>query len=288
MIEVNKDILKDLFPDREREYFRKYDFGLVLVIGGGELYSGSPTLSALAAYKSGCDMVRAISPKRAADIIASFSPVLAAYPLKGSWLSQEHVPILLSQTESAKTVSRGKVAIVIGGGAGRSEETKEAIRSYLSQIDVPAVIDADAIHALADDPEIVKGKPFLITPHSFEFFTLTKKEIYQSPEEEKQRVVMEEAQRLETTILLKQGPDIISDGKEISLVSAGSPYMSVGGMGDVLAGVCGALMSRQITPFKTAQAASFIVGQAGELAAQELKEGLLPTDVINAIPEVLH
>ena len=119
-------------------------------------------------------MVRIIAPKRAADIIASFSPDLAAYPLEGKWLEKKHLPTLMSMTKSAKAVSRGNVAVVIGGGTGRSQETQDTILEYLENISVPAVIDADAIHALGKNPEVVLGKNFLITPHSYEFFVLTK------------------------------------------------------------------------------------------------------------------
>jgi len=289
MIEVNRDILKEIFQEREKgKYYRKYDFGLVLVIGGGEFYSGSPALSAMAAFKTGCDMVRIISPKRAADIIASFSPNLSAFPLEGKWLEEKHLPTLLSMTEAAKSVSRGNMAVVIGGGAGRSEETKKTISEYLSQIDIPAVVDAAAIHAVGEKPEIIKGKPFLITPHTFEFFVLTGREIYKLSHEEKQTVVKEEAEKWQTTILLKEKPDIISDGQEIALNKAGTPYMSVGGTGDILAGVCGALLARRINPFVAAQAGVFIVCRAGEMAAERLKDSLLATDIIETIPEVLH
>lgn len=288
MKEINKSILKGLFPEREARYYRKYDFGLVLVVGGGEFYTGSPALSAMAAFKTGADMVQVISPKRAADIIASYSPDLAAYPLEGTWLEKKHLPILLSMTESAKEVARGNVAVVIGGGAGRSEETKEVIQDYLSQVSVPVVIDAAAIHAVGEKPEIIKNRPFLITPHTYEFFLLTGREIYQLSHEEKQAAVLEEAKRLGITILLKDKPDIISDGEELALNKAGTPYMSVGGTGDTLAGICGALAARQMPLMTAAQAGVWIVCQAGELAASRLKESLLATDVIAAIPEVLH
>jgi hydroxyethylthiazole kinase-like uncharacterized protein yjeF len=287
MIEVSKDILKNIYKERPADV-KKYDFGLLLVIGGSEFYSGSPALSSLAAFKSGVDMVRIIAPKRAADIIASFSPNLAAYPLEGNWLTKKHLATLISMTESAKTVARGNTAVVIGGGMGRSEETQEAILEYLSQVQVPVVIDADAIHALAKKPEIVLGRPFLITPHTYEFFVLTKKEVYQLSDEEKVKVVQEEAARLQTTILLKGKFDIISDGKEIALNKTGSPYQTKGGCGDTLAGICGALMARNINSFETAQAAAYINGKAGEIVAQKLKEGLTATDLIEAIPEVIH
>lgn len=289
MIQVDKKILKKLFPLRpDGVYFPKYSFGLLLVIGGGEFYSGSPALSAMAAFATGADMVQVIAPQRAADIVASFSPNLAAFPLEGIRLEKRHLSTLLTFTQSVKEVARGNAAVLIGGGMGRSEETKETIFEYLSQLDIPAIIDASAIHALEKNAEMIKGKPFLITPHGFEFFAFTKKEIYKLPYEERIEMVKQEADRLQTTILFKDKPDIISNGKEVALNKSGSPYMSVGGTGDTLAGICGALLARQIDPFEAAQAGAFISGKAGELAAAELKEGLLPTDVINAIPKVLH
>jgi len=289
MIQITKKILKDIFKKKEEgKYYKKYESGLLLVIGGGEFYSGSPALSALAALRTGCNVTQILAPKRAADIIASFSPNLAAYPLDGNNLGEKHLPTLLSMTESAKVLAKGNVAVVIGGGAGRSEETKKVLLEYLSKIDIPAVIDASAIMAVGDDPEVIRGKRFLITPQTFEFFVLTKREIYKLSHPEKQKAVLEEAKRLQTTILLKEKPDIISDGKEIALNKAGTPYMSAGGTGDVLAGVCGALLARGIEPFLAAQVGVYLTCKAGELAAGKLKDSLLATDVIEAIPEVLY
>ncbi len=289
MEKITGEILKDIYQKREKgTYYRKYDFGFLIVIGGSDYYSGSPALSAMAAFRTGVDMVRILAPERAADIIASFSPDLATYPLEGKWLEKKHLATLITITESAKEVSRGNTAVVIGGGAGRTKETQETILEYLEKVSVPAVIDADAIHALGENPGIIKGKNFLITPHSYEFFVLTKREIFKLPHKEKIKIVKEEAERLETTILLKAKPDIISNGKEVALNETGSPYMSVGGTGDTLAGICGALLSRRIDPFIVGQAAAYISGKAGELAAEKMKEGLLATDVIKAIPEVLH
>ncbi len=287
MKEVTKDILKESYKERPQDS-KKYDCGLLIVIGGSDFYSGSPALSAMAAFKSGVDMVRIIAPKRAADIIASFSPNFAAYPLEGKWLEEKDLATLISMTESAKIVARGNAAVVIGGGMGRSEETQKAILEYLSQVSVPVVIDADAIHAVGKNPEVIAGRDFLITPHTYEFFVLTGKEVYQLPEEEKIKMVKDEAARLQTTILLKGKTDIISNGKEVALDKVGSPFMTKGGCGDTLAGICGALMARRIDPFTAAQAAAYINGRAGEIVSQRVKEGFLATELIEAIPEVLH
>jgi len=287
MLKVSKSILKNIYKKRPLTS-RKYDYGLLLVIGGSEFYSGSPALSGLAAFRAGVDMVRIIAPKRAADIIAGFTPDLAAYPLKGDWLNKKHLAILLTMTESAKAVSRAKTAVVIGGGIGRSSETQEAILEYLSQLTVPAVIDADAIHSLGKKPEIISGKPFLITPHSYEFYVLTGKDVSGLSKEEKIKIIQEESLRLGTTILLKGPIDIISNGKEMALNKTGSPLMTKGGMGDTLAGVAGALLARGISPFEAGCAAAFINGLAGELAAKKLGEAVMATDLIAAIPKVIQ
>ncbi len=287
MTKVTRNIVKEIYKARSSGV-HKYSYGLLLIIGGSKFYSGSPALAALAAFRSGVDMVQVIAPKRAADIIASFSPNLVAYPLEGDYLTKEHLSTLISMTESAKIISPGKTAVVIGGGAGRSRETQETICSYLSQVSAPVVIDADAIHAVAKRPELIAQKHFLITPHGYEFFLLTGKEVKGLSTQEKIQLVKEEAKRLGTTILLKGEVDIISNSQETILNETGNPYLTVGGTGDTLAGIAGSILAQGFEPLVAAQAATFINGKAGEIAAKTKKEGLLATDLIGAIPEVLH
>lgn len=286
MTTVRKNILKEIYQPRSSKV-RKYDFGLLLIIGGSEFYSGSPALAGLAAFRSGVDMVRIFAPQRAADIISSFSPNLAAYPLAGKELTEKHLGTLRKMTESAERVARGKVALVIGGGLGRTRNTQKAIIKYLSRIFLPTVIDADAIYALAGKPAVFRKKNFLFTPHSYEFFILTGKEVMGKREKEKIKLVKSEAARLEITILLKGKTDIISNGREVVLNKTGSSYQTKGGCGDTLAGIAGALMARGIEVFKAAQAAAYLNGRAGELAGREKKEGLLATDLIEALPGAL-
>ncbi len=286
-IEITKDVLKEIYKERPRDA-RRYHYGLLLIIGGSQFYSGPPAFAGLSAYRAGVDVVRIIAPKRAADIIASFSPLLAAYPLEGNLLTKGHLATLLSMTEAAKAVTHGKTAVLIGGGLGRTEETQKTIIEYLSNINIPAVIDADAIRAVAEAPECFRGKPFLFTSHNREFSILTGKDIYESPEEEKIETVKREAERLQTTILWKGPEDIVSDGKEVAINRTGSPYMSKGGTGDTLAGIAGAIMARNIPAFVAGQAAAFINGKAGEVAAEKLKESLYPTDIIDEITNVIN
>jgi len=286
MFKITKSILKDVYKERPPGS-KKYDYGLLLVIGGGESYTGSPALSALAAFRSGVDMVRILAPERAANIIASFSPNLAAYPLKGKWLDKEDVPTLVAMSEAARGVAGEKTAVVIGGGLGRSERTKEAVVDYLRQINLKGVVDADGIYALHEAKDIIKEKELLITPHSYEFFVLTGKKVRGLPLEERAQIVKEEAAKLGCVILLKGREDVISDGQEVFINPFGSPYLTVGGTGDTLAGICGGLIAQGIPLFLAAKAGAFINARAGEIAIEKFGPGITATDLIEAIPEVI-
>ena len=286
MQKITKDILKQIYPLRPSNS-HKYDFGLLLIIGGGEFYTGSPALSAMAAFRAGVDMAQVLAPKRAADIIASFSPNIAAFPLKGDWLDKEDVPILISHAISARSVAGDKTAVVIGGGVGRSEETQMAIGEFLEETDSKIVVDADAIYALAKNPLSIKDNPAIITPNSHEFFVLTGKKIGDLSIEEKAKIVQEEAIKINSVILLKGFVDIISNGKETVMDETGTPYMTVGGTGDTLAGTCGAFLAMGYDPFLSAQAASFVNGKAGELASKKFGPSMMATDLIDEIVNVI-
>lgn len=286
MIKTGKAILKSIYKRRDPES-RKYDYGYLLVIGGSEFYSGAPALSAMAAFRAGVDMVRIIAPGRAADTIAAFSPNLATFQLDGKLLEKRHLSALVEETGAIKTISRGKFAVLIGGGISRSEETLATVADYLAQIDAPAVVDAEAIHALENRPQAVSGKRFLLTPHAYEFFILTGKKIDGMTLEEKTSAVKTEAGRLKTTILLKGKIDIISDGTRVATSPTGNALMTKGGLGDTLAGIAGAIMARGLDPFTAGSASAYINGLAGEKAGLKYGEGLTATDLIEEIPGVL-
>lgn len=278
---INKSILKKVYKKRN-PWSHKYDFGHLLVIGGSKQYTGSPALvalSALAALRSGVDLVTIVAPERAANIAASFSPNLIAYPLKGDYLNKKHLPELLK-------FSKNKTAVVIGNGLGREKETLKTIIKYLKNISMPAVIDADAIHAVALDKKIVRNKKFVIAPHSREFEVLSGIKVTTNLNE-RIKSVRKVASELETTIVLKGHIDIISNGKETALNRTGLPLLTKGGMGDTLAGICGALLARGIDTFTTACASAYINGKAGEIASKKLGESVIATDLINSIPRVI-
>jgi len=278
MVEVIKELRK-IYKKREKEV-HKYNFGSLLVIGGSKIYSGSPTFNALAALRSGVDLVEIAAPERAANIIASFSPDLITHPLKGDFLKREHLKKIYKILEN-------KTGFVIGGGLGREKETFKAVQKFLSEAKLPGVIDADAIYAVAEKPEIVREKNFVLTPHAYEFFILSGERVLDDLERRKNQVI-KVARELKTTILLKGNIDIISDGKHTYLNKTGTPYMTKGGTGDTLAGICGALLARKVNCFESACCAAYINGRAGELASKKFRESFLASDLLNEIPRVIN
>lgn len=277
MKEVTSSILKKVYKRRSK-YSHKGDFGRLLVIGGSHRYTGAPALAALsslAALRTGVDIVTVMAPKRAADIVAGFSPNIITEPVEGKFFTTRHVKKVLNYSKNFD-------AMCIGSGLGTEKETFKFVKKLLSRIKKPCVVDADAIKALK---KTTLGRNFVLTPHSFEFYGLTG-EKPRNDITSRIKVVKKVAGNVRATILLKGVIDIISDGKQTEINRTGNPYMTTGGTGDVLTGICGSLLAQGVDPFRAACATAFMTGRAGDIAASQKKQGLLATDVIEKIPEI--
>jgi len=254
----------------------KGENGVVLIIGGGP-YSGAPALAALAAYRIGVDLVHIATPKKAYPIIASYSPNPIVAPLSSDVLVEKDVKQLLSLSSKVGSV-------IIGPGLGNAEETKKAVKMFVKKCSKPLVVDASAFDALTIDD--IKNKKGVVTPHRNEFKRLTGAKL--SDDVDKNVKMVERfARKTRMTILLKGSIDIISNGRKTKLNRTGNPGMSVGGTGDVLSGIVGGLLAKNVSSFNAAKMAAFINGFAGDLAFKEKSYSLLATDVIEKIPEVL-
>ncbi len=266
---------------KRKPWSHKYDYGHLLVIGGSKKYSGSPSFNALAALRSGVDLVTIAAPERASNICATFSPDIIAYPLKGDYLSVKHVP------EIKKILGEKVSAVVIGGGLERHSDTFDAIKKIHDLTGVPFVFDADAIHAIRAK-KIKPRKHDVITPHAREFKVLSGREI-PNDVKKREKIVKDVAFFLGCTVLLKGHVDIISDGKNVKTFKKNKDavYLTKGGTGDTLAGICGALLAQDLDSFHSAYYSAKINGVAGELAAKDNLCGLLASDLIDKIPAVL-
>lgn len=251
----------------------KGDAGRVLVIGGGA-YSGAPALAALGALRAGADIVTVAAPRSVSDIIASFSPNLIVRALSGDRLVENDIPVISELIEKHDVV-------VMGMGLGTADETQRTVRKIIP-LCRKAVIDADALL-----PNLLSllNKNVIITPHAGEMKRLSGVEV---PFDQKEKVefVRNFTKKNHVTVLLKGAVDIISDGIEVRANRTGNAGMTVGGTGDVLAGLTGALYAKH-DAFEAACAAAFINGDAGDMAFAEFGYGLLATDVIDYIPKAM-
>jgi len=253
----------------------KGDSGRILVVGGGP-YTGAPALTAMAALRAGADVVTVAAPKSASFTIAGFSPNLIVREVSGDHLRPEDLKILKDQ------IARHDVE-VMGMGLGRDPETHEALAQIIP-LCKKTVIDADALQ-----PDLpLKG---IVTPHVGEFKRISGIALSGVGYRERIDPLKGYAREKGLVVLLKGkvGPvsNLITDGEIVRANTNGNPGMTVGGTGDVLAGVTAAFYART-SALRAATAAAFVNGRAGDLVYVEKDFGMVATDVIEKIPEAMR
>jgi hydroxyethylthiazole kinase-like uncharacterized protein yjeF len=259
--------------------------GRVVVVGGGP-YAGAPALAALAALRSGAERATVIAPTPAAERIQSFSPVLVVRGIGSERFRPDDVPAILAEIEAAPPS-----AIVIGMGAGAHAETAAAMGGLIGSLDgrFPLIVDADAIQPLvslgegnpARDPSMV-----IATPNEGEY----RRSFDAAPStdlEERLARARRQAKSHRLTLVVKGEADLITDGERACLNLTHSPSMTVSGAGDVLAGVIGALVAQGVPAVGAARLGTYWAGEAGNEVAASKGDGLIATDLIEALPSTL-
>jgi ADP-dependent NAD(P)H-hydrate dehydratase / NAD(P)H-hydrate epimerase len=270
-----------VFYPRPAKQSHKGENGIVLIIGGGP-YIGAPALSGLAALRTGVDLVYIATPKRSWGSIAAFSPNFIVHDLPSEMLTKDDIPRIEELLGKC-------TAVILGPGLGTAHETEEAIIPLVRRIITekkPLVVDADAIKPLAENLSVIKNTATVVTPHVGEFKKLTGITLSQDLDT-RINTVKEWATKIGITIFLKGYIDILSDGTSVKQNKVHNEAMTVGGTGDVLAGIIGALLSKEVAPFNAVRIAAFLNGEAGNEAFQKNYYGLLATDIIDEIPHVL-
>lgn len=278
MLAVTPEFVKKIYPVRDK-WSHKGASGKLLVVGGSRRYRGAPALCGLAALRTGVDICTIAAPETAAEVTASFSPNLITEPLEGDYINPRNVKRLVA-------ISKKFDALVVGNGVGRMGKSQEAIIDMLHSIKKPCVIDADALHMLPDDKHVLK-KGWIITPHEKELYNLTGVKPSRRLEA-RVKQAKKFSQQYKVTVLLKGYKDVIAEGNTAYVNSTGNPYMTVGGTGDVLAGICGALMAMGVNSLNAAAAGAYICGAAGDVIAKKYGPGLLATDILHYIPIILN
>jgi NAD(P)H-hydrate epimerase len=228
----------------------------------------------MAALRSGADIVTIASPK--AEIISGFSPNLIVKQVGTKRITTKDVQNLIDLVATHDSV-------VLGSGIGADPETVKAVSELISASN-NLTLDADGLRALTAS-EYEAGK-IAVTPHLAEFAALTGDAIPGSLQE-RIGAVQTFSRQWNVTTLLKGRIDIISDGTTYRLNKTGNAGMTVGGTGDVLAGLVGAF-STFLDKMQAASAAAYLNGRAGDLAFSRFGYSLLATDVIDCIPSALY
>lgn len=281
---VTKSILKKVYPKKD-PWTHKGHYGRLLIIAGSEMMTGAPTLIGKAALRAGTDVVYFIGPKRAMNAVANAYPTFINKPLDCDYLRKENLKDIVEFAEQMRITG-----LAIGPGLWRTKETRKVILEIIQSFDVPMVIDADAARAASMLPRNLSDKKSVVTPHANEFRELTGENV---PMDLQQRikVVEKSAKDFGSVILLKGHVDVISDGKQTAVNKTGNVWMSKGGFGDTLTGICAAFLARQknqVDAFTAACASAYINGRAGDIAAKSFGVGVLPTDLIESIPQVVR
>jgi hydroxyethylthiazole kinase-like uncharacterized protein yjeF len=260
----------------------KGDFGRLLVIGGSEVFSGAPALVALAALRTGVDIVYVAAPAKTSTAISSMSPDLITVKLDGDHLNPGNVAALKPYVDVVD-------AVVLGPGAGLHSETKEFVKACVAAVEKAGkalLLDADGLKAFAEFKKPLKV-PLVLTPHAGEYALLAGGKL---PEGIAEKVVdvQRAAAKLYAVLLVKGPVDVVCDGQRFKLNFTGNAGMTVGGTGDVLSGIVGAFLAQKADAFEAAVAGAFVNGAAGDFVADDVGYHMMATDIINWIPNIVN
>jgi len=247
----------------------KGNSGKVLVIGGSVDYHGAPILSSLAALRSGVDLVYLLVPsvQAAAAKRRSLDLIVGEYPAK--YFDQQALKIALKLAEEVD-------AVLIGPGLGKGA-SKAALKQFFTKLKKPLVIDADAILEKGIELKYASEK-LIFTPHAGEFKRLTGKQASASN-------LLKSVAKLQATILLKGPVDLIASHgtKRVYENHTGNAAMTVGGTGDILAGLTVGFLAQGLSTLAAARLAADVNGQAGEWVYKEKGNSLIASDLLGEI-----
>ncbi|WP_263417472.1 NAD(P)H-hydrate dehydratase [Terriglobus albidus] len=255
-------------------------FGHVLVLGGSRGKSGAAAMASLAALRSGAGLVTAAVPDSVLDSVARIAPELMSLPLQETG---GHVALANFDT---RTQWLEKISVLaIGPGLGTQPETTEFVRRTVLKTALPIVIDADALNAFAEKPELLRaqaGRVMVLTPHPGEMARLLRISV-KEVEADRIGIARHYATDRNLTLVLKGWRTLVAhpDG-EISVNTTGHPAMSKGGSGDILTGIVAAMLAQYPDHVKDAvNAAVYLHGLAGMMAARHQDEHtVLATDTL--------
>ncbi len=253
----------------------KGDNGRVLVVAGSIDYVGAAYLAGMAAFRSGVDAVVVAAPEKAAWAINCLSPDFITKKFKGEFFTAAAI------NEIAELSKKFDVTL-IGNGIGKNVETLKFAANVCRKIKGPKVIDADAISAV----RIQDVQNAIFTPHHAEYGLLLRNSGCNG--KNVKRIVGSNVLLVKgyATTSKKHVDAIISKNKVV-YNKTGNAGMTVGGTGDILAGLVAGLLAQEKDLFKAAAAAAYVNGKAGDMLLRKYGYGFTASDLVEKLPEVL-
>ena len=275
---LNDETALALIPERRADS-HKGDYGKILLLCGSRGFTGAAALASMGALRSGAGLVYLAVPEGiyAIEAVKLNEPVVMPLPDGDGMLSE-------AACGKIRELFPKMDAVLFGCGSGLGKGPEAVLKLLLAEAKCPLVIDADGITLLAKHKDILRDRhyPTILTPHEGELARLG------PPEGEKAEATMAFARELGVILLRKGHRTLITDGETIYVNRSGNPGMSVGGSGDVLAGMIVSLLGQKVPPLEAAACAAWFHGRAGDLCAEEIgQRGLLPTDMVNVLPRLL-
>jgi len=266
---IARRLIPEALPCRERNA-HKGQFGHVLLIGGNRGYNGAIRLAGEAALRGGAGLVSIATHREHSASLNIGRPELMCHGIENS----AQLPPLLEKAS----------VIVVGPGLGQDQWAHHLFAAALAA-NKPCVVDADALNILAQAPRRLDNA--LLTPHPGEAARLLQCRT-QDIARDRYAAVARLRDHYAAVTVLKGAGSLIAGDDGIHVCSTGNPGMASGGMGDVLAGLCGALLGQGLSLTAAAKLAVFVHGKAGDLAAEQGERGLLASDLMPFIRHLLN
>ena len=281
-----EETVKSLMPKRRKDG-NKGTFGKVLVIAGNKNMSGASVLSAEAAFRTGCGMVRVLTDKENKEIL-------------GKKLPEVILSLYESQAELKEELQTGcewSDCILIGPGCGKNNDTVEKIKFVLEECEKPVVIDADGLNVISENLRLYnslkksimeKNRSVILTPHLGEFSRLSRRSV---PGIKEALITEAEhfAEECGCVLVCKDVRTVVCKQGEMSFLNmSGNCGMATAGSGDVLAGVIVGLLAQGMKDFEAAVLGVYLHGKAGDMAAADKNEyTLMAGDLIKKFDDLL-
>jgi NAD(P)H-hydrate epimerase len=253
--------LRPLLPRRPFGAY-KNEFGRIGVVAGSKGFTGAAFLCSLGALRAGAGLIELFVPEDIYSVVAS-----AACP-----------EVMVKSVSSYEKLLEEKIDVwAVGPGLGRAHAPE--ILHLLETAPKPIVVDADALNILSEEMPILErcAGQRLLTPHPGEMKRLFPFEGSRAD------LAGSFCEKYPATLLLKGSRTIVSERSHPpSYNTTGNPGMATGGMGDVLTGVCAALIAQKLSPYDAARLGAWICGRASEIAIfnrDASEQSLLPTDM---------